>query len=126
MGCQWAILDEAHITLVAVHPDYQQQGLGQTMLLTLLSRARQRGLERATLEVKASNKPATSLYQKFGFQVAGRRRGYYQQTGEDALILWLNRLQYPQFTQTLIEWEQQVRLRLAAYGWELDMKQIAD
>jgi len=75
MGCQWAILDEAHITIVAVCPNYQHQGLGQAMLLALLSRARQRGLERATLEVKASNQPAISLYQKFGFKVAGRRRG---------------------------------------------------
>ncbi|MFB2935769.1 ribosomal protein S18-alanine N-acetyltransferase [Aerosakkonemataceae cyanobacterium BLCC-F154] len=119
IGCQWAILDEAHITIVAVRPDYQHQGLGQAMLLALLSRARQRGLERATLEVKASNQPAISLYQKFGFQVAGRRRRYYQDTGEDALILWLSGLQYPEFTQALSQWEQQVRSRLAAERWEL-------
>ncbi|MBE9227107.1 ribosomal protein S18-alanine N-acetyltransferase [Phormidium sp. LEGE 05292] len=126
MGCQWAILDEAHITIVAVCPDYQHQGLGQAMLLVLLSRARQRGLERATLEVKASNQPAISLYEKFGFKVAGRRRGYYQDTGEDALILWLNGLHYPEFTQTLAEWEQQIGLRLAACGWELQIKEIAN
>ena len=126
MGCQWAILDEAHITIVAVCPDYQHQGLGQAMLLALLSRARLRGLERATLEVKASNQPAISLYEKFGFKVAGRRRGYYQDTGEDALILWLNGLQYPEFTRTLAQWEQQVCWCLAAYSWELQMREIAD
>ncbi|OKH37533.1 ribosomal-protein-alanine N-acetyltransferase [[Phormidium ambiguum] IAM M-71] len=126
MGCQWAILDEAHITIVAVCPNYQHQGLGQAMLLALLSRARQRGLERATLEVKASNQPAISLYQKFGFKVAGRRRGYYQDTGEDALILWLNGLQKAEFTQTLAEWEQRICLRLAACGWVLQMKEIAN
>ncbi|MFB2839142.1 ribosomal protein S18-alanine N-acetyltransferase [Floridanema evergladense] len=126
MGCQWAILDEAHITIVAVSPDYQHQGLGQAMLLALLSRARQRGIERATLEVKASNQPAISLYQKFGFKVAGTRRGYYQDTGEDALVLWLNGLQYPEFTQTLADWEQQMRLRLGAYGWELLIREIAN
>ncbi|MFB2894464.1 ribosomal protein S18-alanine N-acetyltransferase [Aerosakkonemataceae cyanobacterium BLCC-F50] len=126
MGCQWAILDEAHITIVAVSPEYQHQGLGQAMLLALLSRARQRGLERATLEVKASNQPAISLYEKFGFKLAGRRRGYYQDTGEDALVLWLNGLQYPEFTQTLAHWEQQIRLRLAGCGWELKMREIAD
>ncbi|MGA9379016.1 MAG: ribosomal protein S18-alanine N-acetyltransferase [Phormidium sp.] len=126
MGCQWAILDEAHITIVAVCPDYQHQGLGQAMLLTLLSRARLRGLERATLEVKASNQPAISLYQKFGFKVIGRRRGYYQDTGEDALILWLNGLQNSEFTQSLAEWERQICLRLAAYRWELQMREIAD
>ncbi|MFB2880794.1 ribosomal protein S18-alanine N-acetyltransferase [Floridanema aerugineum] len=126
MGCQWAILDEAHITIVAVSPEYQHQGLGQAMLLALLSRARQRGLERATLEVKASNQPAISLYEKFGFKLAGRRRGYYQDTGEDALILWLNGLQYPEFTRTLAQWEQQIFLRLATYGWELQMREIAN
>lgn len=126
IGCQWAILDEAHITIVAVCPDYQHQGLGKAMLLALLSRARQRGLERATLEVKASNQPAISLYEKFGFRVAGRRRGYYQDTGEDALILWLSGLQKAEFIQTLTQWEQQVRLRLTAYSWELQMRDIAN
>ena len=58
MGCVWAILEEAHITLLAVHPDYQRQGLGQALLLALLSVACDRGLERATLEVRAANAQA--------------------------------------------------------------------
>jgi ribosomal-protein-alanine N-acetyltransferase len=96
-GCFWAILEEAHLTLLAVHPEYQGQGLGQLLLYTLLKNAQERGLERATLEVRASNQEALSLYKKFGFKIAGRRKGYYQKTGEDALILWRGDLHYPDF-----------------------------
>ncbi|MCL1465126.1 ribosomal protein S18-alanine N-acetyltransferase [Argonema galeatum] len=119
LGCLWTILDEAHITILAVHPNYRAQGLGMTLLTALLSQAWQRGLERATLEVSASNETALSLYQKFGFRIAGRRRGYYQDTGEDALILWLNGLGHPEFDKTLADWDRQVRSRLASSGWNL-------
>lgn len=119
MGCLWAILEEAHITILAVHPQYQRQGLGQALLYALLTAAFDRGLERATLEVRASNQPALSLYQKFGFKTAGIRRCYYKDTGEDALILWRGDLQEPEFAQTLADWERQTRSRLHAAGWDL-------
>ncbi|GAA6616787.1 ribosomal protein S18-alanine N-acetyltransferase [Scytonema sp. NUACC26] len=90
IGCFWSILDEAHITILAVHPQYQRRGLGQTLLYSLLKLACDRRLERATLEVRASNSAAIALYQKFGFQTAGLRRRYYKDNDEDALILWLN------------------------------------
>ncbi|HEY9909917.1 MAG TPA: ribosomal protein S18-alanine N-acetyltransferase [Thermosynechococcaceae cyanobacterium] len=118
LGCYWAILEEAHITIVAIDPDYQRQGIGQAMLWALLTSAQKRGLERATLEVKASNEAAIALYQKFGFREAGRRRRYYP-TGEDALILWRGDLQYPQFAQTLQQWRQWVDDRLEASGWRM-------
>lgn len=121
MGCLWAILEEAHITILAVHPHYQRQGLGQAMLIALLKAACIRGLERATLEVRASNQPALSLYEKFGFKLAGRRRRYYQDTGEDALILWRGDLQRPAFAQTLADWEQQLARSLELAGWELQV-----
>ncbi|MEI2422887.1 ribosomal protein S18-alanine N-acetyltransferase [Arthrospira platensis SPKY2] len=92
IGCLWAIVDEAHITLLAIHPDYRGLGLGADLLRALLQLAQQRGLSHATLEVKPSNHIAQSLYQKFGFQIAGRRKKYYADTGEDALILWLSGL----------------------------------
>ncbi len=119
LGCLWAILDEAHITILAVHPHNRAQGLGMALLTALLSSAKQRGLERATLEVSASNETALSLYQKFGFRIAGRRRGYYQDTGEDALILWLSGIGHPEFDKTLADWDRQVRTRLASSGWNL-------
>ena len=119
LGCFWAIVDEAHITIVAVHPNYQGQGLGQALLYALLEKARQRGMERATLEVRASNQPALLLYEKFGFREAGRRRRYYEETGEDALILWRGGLQSPEFGQALTDWQHQVQTRLHQAGWSL-------
>jgi [ribosomal protein S18]-alanine N-acetyltransferase len=103
MGCFWSILEEAHITLLAIHPDYQRQGLGRSLLSALVQLARAQGLERATLEVRPSNQAALSLYQKFGFQEAGRRRRYYQDNDEDALILWRSGLQAPDFERSLPE-----------------------
>jgi ribosomal-protein-alanine N-acetyltransferase len=91
MGAFWQILEEAHITLLAIDPQFRNQGLGKHLLNGLLHTARQQQLERATLEVRASNQSAIHLYQQFGFQVAGRRKKYYPDQ-EDALILWLNGL----------------------------------
>ena len=124
LGCLWAILEEAHITMLAVDPKFRRQGFGQVLLLSLLASAKQRGLERATLEVKVSNQAALSLYEKFGFRVAGRRRGYYQDTGEDALILWLSGMQYPEFRKNLANWEKQIRSRLASHGYGLQLNLV--
>ncbi len=121
LGCLWAILDEAHITLLGIHPDFQQQGLGQALLAYLLGAAAQRHLERATLEVRASNRAALCLYQKFGFQQAGRRRCYYQDTNEDAVIMWRPGLQSPEFGQNLALWQGESGQRLASAGWRLDL-----
>jgi len=104
MGCFWSILEEAHITILAVHPLYHGQGLGKAILYSLLRTATDIGLERATLEVRDSNYVAISLYQKFGFKTAGRRRGYYKDNNEDALILWLSELQQPHFLKNLDQW----------------------
>lgn len=88
----WVILDEAHITNVAVHPDWQGRGFGRDILLTLLARAKARGATRATLEVRKHNGHAQQLYLKYGFSFQGLRRGYYTDTGEDALVMWKNDL----------------------------------
>lgn len=117
LGGLWSILEEAHITILAVRPDYQRQGFGQALLWALLRVAWQRSLERATLEVRVSNHSAQSLYQKFGFQKAGRRRRYYPDTGEDGLILWRNGLQDQGFEQTLAQWQQRIESHLYQAGW---------
>jgi ribosomal-protein-alanine N-acetyltransferase len=101
MGCFWSILEEAHITILAVHPQYHGQGLGKALLYSLLQTAADLGLERATLEVRDSNYVAISLYQKFGFKTAGKRLGYYKYNNEDALILWLSELQQTHFFKNL-------------------------
>ncbi|PSB02679.1 ribosomal protein S18-alanine N-acetyltransferase [Merismopedia glauca] len=105
IGCFWSIVEESHITLLAIHPKYRRQGLGQMLLYGLLKKAWEEGLERATLEVRAGNQDAISLYAKFGFKLAGKRPRYYQDNNEDALILWRGGLQYPEFAQTLANWE---------------------
>jgi len=115
LGCLWAILEEAHITLVAVHPEYRHLGLGQLLMSALLREAWRRGLERATLELGADNLAALSLYQKFGFAVAGRRPNYYP-TGEDGLIMWRSGLNSPTFPDELAHWQQLVRSRLKETG----------
>jgi [ribosomal protein S18]-alanine N-acetyltransferase len=119
LGCLWSIVDEAHITIVAVHPHYQHQGLGQVLLLALLHSAHQRELDRSTLEVRISNQSAINLYQKFGFKVAGRRKGYYEDTGEDALILWRSGLQTPEFVELLAKWTGKMGDRLTRSGYSL-------
>ena len=92
IGCLWAILEEAHITTLAIEPTYQRQKLGQLLLSELLLQGHQRGLTRATLEVRVSNEKAFGLYQAFGFKEAGQRRRYYSD-GENARVLWRSGLQ---------------------------------
>ena len=116
-GCAWAIVDECHITAIALRPEWQRQGLGQTLLWGLLSLARQREMKRATLEVRPSNQAALSLYEKFGFQEAGRRKRYYAD-GEDAAILWLGKLDWPQFAQQLDRTAADLSDRLAQHQWQ--------
>ena len=101
MGCLWAILEEAHITTLAIEPAWQGRKLGILLLCHLLQAAYYRGLARATLEVRASNQKALSLYRTFGFKEAGIRKRYYSD-GENACILWCSGLQ-AQAMQTQID-----------------------
>ena len=84
----WLILEEGHITNIAVHPDYRRQGYGRFVMLELLKLACCFGVKAATLEVRPSNLAAINLYQSLDFSLAGLRPGYYTDNGEDALILW--------------------------------------
>ncbi|AFZ07078.1 (SSU ribosomal protein S18P)-alanine acetyltransferase [Oscillatoria nigro-viridis PCC 7112] len=119
IGCLWAILEEAHIIMLAIHPQFQRQGLGQALLLALLKSARNRQLERATLEVRDSNLAAVSLYKKFGFKEAGRRKRYYEDTGEDALVMWRSGLEKPEFQRYLAVEKVQMCDRLNQKNWHL-------
>lgn len=83
----WLVVDEVHITTLGVHPDFRRQGIGERLLSTILTEARERGITRASLEVRESNAAAISLYEKHGFHPVARRRGYYRDTGEDAIVL---------------------------------------
>jgi len=83
------IADELHVNNVAIRPEFRGQGLGSALLLTTINQARQRGAQLAQLEVRASNNEAQRLYQKCGFAVVGRRKNYYRQPTEDALLMSL-------------------------------------
>jgi [ribosomal protein S18]-alanine N-acetyltransferase len=85
--CVWEIADEIHVTNVAVHPARRRQGIARALLGGLLAEADARDLRLVVLEVRPSNREAIALYESFGFRVTGRRRGYYYDTGEDALVM---------------------------------------
>lgn len=89
MACGWLVLDELHITLVAVAPGHRRRGLGRRVLQDLMQTGLASGASRATLEVAAGNGPGKGLYEALGFRTAGIRHGYYR-NGEDALIQWVN------------------------------------
>ncbi|MCL6621140.1 MAG: ribosomal protein S18-alanine N-acetyltransferase [Syntrophobacterales bacterium] len=85
----WVAAAEMHILNLAVHPRWRRRGVARLLLTTGLARAREQGAHTAWLEVRPSNLPALALYESLGFVPVGRRPGYYEDTGEDALILEL-------------------------------------
>jgi ribosomal-protein-alanine N-acetyltransferase len=85
--CLWVVADEVHVTNLAVDPAWRGVGVGRFLLATLLARLRAAGARRAFLEVRPGNVEARRLYAGLGFHEVGRRRGYYVDTGEDALLL---------------------------------------
>ena len=84
----WVVAGELHINNLAVGPEWRRHGRGAALLDAVLSIARAGGALSATLEVRASNVAALALYRRFGFEVAARRRAYYANPVDDALILW--------------------------------------
>jgi [ribosomal protein S18]-alanine N-acetyltransferase len=84
----WRVLDELHINNLAVLPEFRRSGVASSLLTRVLLEGQKLGTRRATLEVRRSNDPARLLYERFGFTLAGVRRGYYTNPIEDALILW--------------------------------------
>jgi ribosomal-protein-alanine N-acetyltransferase len=89
----WTLVDEAHITTVAVAPDRRGQGIGRALTIEVLQEAKRLGMLCATLEVRRSNEPAIRLYEKLGFEHAAVRKGYYPDNREDALVMWLYHLE---------------------------------
>lgn len=85
----WLIMDEAHITNIAIHPDYRGQKRGEKLLRRLMEEARSHGMRKMTLEVRRSNKVAQNLYEKMGFYATGFRPRYYSDNNEDAMIMWV-------------------------------------
>jgi [ribosomal protein S18]-alanine N-acetyltransferase len=86
----WVVIDEAHITNVAVLPEFRGKNLGEALMRKLMETAKQLGAVTMTLEVRVSNHVAQSLYRKLGFRNGGIRRHYYPDNLEDALVMWVN------------------------------------
>ena len=88
LACSWLVVDELHITAIAVRPQQRRRGLGGRVLAALLLEGTAQGAAHATLEVAADNSAAQALYAAAGFKTAGIRRAYYR-NGQDALIQWI-------------------------------------
>lgn len=95
-GC-WQILEEAHITNIAVSPDYRRLHIGEALLSTIIDSCFQNMVKYITLEVRVGNRAAISLYEKYMFKSLGIRKGYYQDNNEDALIMWTENIFYDKF-----------------------------
>jgi ribosomal-protein-alanine N-acetyltransferase len=97
----WYMVDEAHIVTVAVREDARRRGVGEALVAAAIELARRRAAETVTLEVRVSNTGAQALYEKYGFTRVGRRRGYYTDNGEDALIMTTPPLTDPAYLDRL-------------------------
>lgn len=86
----WVIIDESHITNIAILPEYRGQKLGDALLKEVINEARTIGVKTMTLEVRVSNEVAKKLYRKYGFQNGGIRKRYYTDNYEDGLVMWVN------------------------------------
>ena len=88
----WLVINEAHVTNVAVSGQHRREGIGRLLMEKLMELARDSGMDSMTLEVRVTNAAARHLYQQMGFVEAGIRKNYYSETKEDALILWCEKL----------------------------------
>jgi len=97
------VAEDGHITNVAVAPAWQGHRIGRRLVHALATAARHAGARNLTLEVRVGNAPAQRLYRAFGFAPVGVRKGYYQETGEDALIMWAIDIDTPEYGRRLDE-----------------------
>ena len=93
--------EDAHVTTLAVDPHWHRHGLGSRLMLRMARAAVDQGARHLTLEVRMSNDPAQGLYRKFGFAPAGVRKNYYAEANEDALVMWANDIDTPEYRARL-------------------------
>lgn len=91
-GGVWLVIDEAHVTTLAVAESARRQGFGKRLMIELLSRAREAGMTCSTLEVRVGNEAALGLYENLGYERVAVRRRYYPDNQEDAVVMWLGDL----------------------------------
>lgn len=107
----WLIGEEAHITTLAVHPDCRRNHIGERLLIYDIGQAQKVGANWMTLEVRVSNEMAQQLYYKYSFKNLGFRRNYYQDNSEDALVLWTENINAPEFKALVAKRQAEVELR---------------
>jgi [ribosomal protein S18]-alanine N-acetyltransferase len=89
----WLLVDEAHVATIATHPNYRRQGIAKKLLAHALRYMSKEGAVTSFLEVRESNTAAREMYHKFGYEIVGRRKRYYKDTDEDAILMTLNTLE---------------------------------
>ncbi len=95
--------EEAHVTTIAVDPAWHRRKIGTRLLFELVQEGLRLGAKAVSLEVRVSNWGAQRLYQQFGFRPVGVRKNYYQETNEDALVMWVDDVRAPEYRQRLAE-----------------------
>jgi ribosomal-protein-alanine N-acetyltransferase len=108
------MVDEGHVTTIGVHPDHRGKGAGELLFLGLVDIAAEMKAARVTLEVRVSNLPAQALYRKYGLEVAGVRKRYYSDNGEDAYIMWSEPVTAPHFQERIRHLREDLAARLRA------------
>lgn len=96
-GGMWRMYDEAHVTTIGVRRELHHQGYGRIIFAGLVQAAYDMGAKWVTLEVRTSNENAMHMYEGFAFKVIGRRKGYYTDNGEDAIVMWSDSIHSPRF-----------------------------
>lgn len=89
----WLLVDEAHIATLATHPEHRRQGIARNLLTYALRYMSKEGAVTSFLEVRESNLAAREMYRRFGYEEVGRRKRYYKDNGEDAILMTLNGLE---------------------------------
>ena len=101
-------MDDGHVTTIAVDPVWQRNKIGTRLLVALAREARGRGASSLTLEVRVGNTAAQELYRRFGFAPVGIRRGYYVETGEDAIVMWAHDVDTDEYAAKLDELDRDI------------------
>ncbi|HNH27414.1 MAG TPA: ribosomal protein S18-alanine N-acetyltransferase, partial [Anaerolineales bacterium] len=94
MIVSWLLVDELHVATIATHPDFRERGIGKRLLVHALLAAKAEGATSSILEVRASNQAALKMYHGFGYVEDGRRKEYYKDNNEDAILMSLNGLDH--------------------------------
>ena len=108
----WLMVDEAHVTTIGVHPAHRGHGAGELLFIGLADIAEHMRAHRITLEVRVSNLSAQALYRKYGLEIAGVRKRYYSDNGEDAYIMWSEALSSPEYRERIAALRKQLADRM--------------